>query len=257
MPALWAIFLELSRYRQVADARRDRIPPGRWLADFPGTWTLWRRMLILGITSYPYAVRMSAAANFARDLIRADPGWEKAPEMLRGQVTGWDLPASVRNAIREGLTSAYAPDPEALVSDWVTAALTRSDRHAMRLGTERRQIARDAAETLREASPEPGAGHAPAPAPGKPESTPQPASGATPQARPEARSEPALKLAASKSRNMTPGELEPHVAAMLEAYGDVSQAQVKRDLHVSTDKARDAIHLAKRNRTVVPMSASR
>jgi hypothetical protein len=83
------------------------------------------------------------------------------------------------------------------------------------------------------------------------ESEPETPSRARPAARPEARSGPALKLAASKSRNMTASELEPHVRAMLDEYGTVSQARVKRDLHVSTEKAAEALRLAKRHRTVV------
>jgi hypothetical protein len=77
---------------------------------------------------------------------------------------------------------------------------------------------------------------------------------ARPRARSAALSGPALRLAASKSRNMTPSELEPHVSAMLQAYGTVSQARIKRDLHVSTDKAAEALRLAKQKRTVVPLS---
>jgi hypothetical protein len=37
---------------------------------------------------------------------------------------------------------------------------------------------------------------------------------------------------------------------MLEEYGTVSQARVKRDLHVSTEKAAEALRLAKRPRPV-------
>jgi Protein of unknown function (DUF2637) len=87
------------------------------------------------------------------------------------------------------------------------------------------------------------------------ETVPGPVLKPRPAARRESGSGPALKLAASKSRSMTPGELEPHVAAMLGEYGTVSQARVKRDLHVSTEKAAEALRLAKRNRTVVQIGA--
>ncbi len=75
----------------------------------------------------------------------------------------------------------------------------------------------------------------------------------------EGDAEPALKLAASKSKRMTPDQLALHVAAMLAAYGDgaVSQARIKDDLHVGTDKARDALRIAKRDRIVTPIGSRR
>lgn len=95
-----------------------------------------------------------------------------------------------------------------------------------------------------------------APAPAVPEALPRGASEAVPEAvaapRPraasEARTGPALKLPASKSRSMSAADLEPHVSAMLEAYGTVPEARVKKDLHVGTEKAREALRLARKNR---------
>jgi hypothetical protein len=67
----------------------------------------------------------------------------------------------------------------------------------------------------------------------------------------------ALKLARGKSARMTASELAPHVSAMLRAYGDAatSQARIKTDLHVGSDKAREALRIAKRDRTVVPIGS--
>jgi Protein of unknown function (DUF2637) len=108
-----------------------------------------------------------------------------------------------------------------------------------------------AADTTRKALPAPSMAPVPSTAPSVAESAPETA----PKARPQARSGPALKLAPGKSRSMTAGELVPHVSAMLEEYGTVSQARVKRDLHVSTEKAAEALRLAKRSRTVVQIGA--
>jgi hypothetical protein len=44
---------------------------------------------------------------------------------------------------------------------------------------------------------------------------------------------------------------------MLEEYGDVSLNRIKDDLHVGTEKAQNALEIARRNRTVVPMEARR
>ena len=86
----------------------------------------------------------------------------------------------------------------------------------------------------------------------------EPVTVAEPAPASEPGSGPALKLAASKSRGMTPSELAPHVAAMLEAHGpDLSQVRIKRDLHVSTDKAREALALAKGEQADEPLAEVR
>ena len=67
----------------------------------------------------------------------------------------------------------------------------------------------------------------------------------------------ALKLTAAKSRSMPPEQVAEHVSAMLGEHGDVSLNRVKSDLSVGTEKARVALEIARRNRTVVPMEARR
>jgi hypothetical protein len=89
----------------------------------------------------------------------------------------------------------------------------------------------------------------------RPGTSPAARPGARPEAAPERVTAPALKLTAAKSRSMTPADLEPHVSAMLDAYGAVSQARIKRDLHVSTEKAAEALRRAKNARVVVPLGA--
>jgi len=52
---------------------------------------------------------------------------------------------------------------------------------------------------------------------------------------------------------MTPEQLAENVAAMLDTYGDkaVSQARVKRDLSLGTEKAAEAIRIATRDRSAL------
>jgi hypothetical protein len=184
-------------------------------------------------------VRLAAALADARqhavDLCRDRKGifWRwGVPALLRRQILAGRLPDEVREAVRQKVSDGATGGWEAAVRAWVfrelniSAQAARADREAVA------SIAGSEPQSVPDASPKP-----------------------RPEARAEPRSGPALKLAASKSRNMTAGELEPHVSAMLEAYGQVSQARVKRDLHVSTEKAAEALRLARRNRTVVQIGA--
>jgi len=110
-----------------------------------------------------------------------------------------------------------------------------------------------ASEAVSALAPGPPAGEPAARPGGRPEASVQARPGARPQASPEHGPEFALRLTAARSRSMSPAGLAPHVSAMLETYGPVSQARIKRDLHVSTEKAAEALRIARRERTVVPM----
>jgi hypothetical protein len=180
-------------------------------------------------------VAMADALAHARDLVRDRLGvfWRlRCPSLLSRQIRSGRATAAVREAARGGSQAEL----ETTVGRWIAQGLAVSAKAEVTAQEARREITREAPVSV-------------------PESTPEPSPRARPQARLAARSGPALKLAAARSRNMTPGELEPHVSAMLEEYGTVSQARVKRDLHVSTEKAAEALRLAKRNRTVVQISA--
>jgi hypothetical protein len=191
---------------------------------------------------------MKAAMRHASDLVRSHTGWRRwrAPSLLRIQIRHRRPPASVASAIRDGANFGGAAKWEELVEAWVSKGLMRNAHLAARLEAEKHAI--EAAASTPARSPEDTSQSEPEIVlQDEREARPGP----RPQARPEPASVPALKLAASKSRSMSPGELEPHVSAMLQAYGSVSQARVKRDLHVSTDKAAEALRLAKQKRTVV------
>jgi hypothetical protein len=212
--------------------RPDRIAFGEWLAHPLRSFSLWRWMTSWGEPSRAKALERYMTLLLAITLAQADErvgrrpfAWRrKLPPPLRYQLATGTFPPNV-----EAAAEAAEGGWQEAIAGHIAGQLALLDKVApgkpeASPGTS----PQSEPEAGREARPEPRSGVRPAPASG-----------------------PALKLAASKSRSMTPGELEPHVAAMLEAYGDVSQVQVKRDLHVSTDKARDALRLAKRNRTVV------
>lgn len=171
------------------------------------------------------------ARRHAIDLCRDQKGvlWRfRVPSLLRRQILTGRLPDEVRVAVAEHVRAGRTAGWEAKVREWVFREL-RIDLIAAAASE---KAARDIAAST---------------PPGEPESAPE----ARPGARPETRSGPALKLAASKSRGMSSAELEPHVTAMLEAYGTVSEARVKKDLHVGTEKAREALRLAKGGDNVV------
>lgn len=220
-PALWIAFLELTRWRKIRKAKAPTAEEAR-LARATGD-----------------------ARRYAIDLARSlrGPAWRwRVPSLLRRQVLGGRFPDEVTEALERCVRLGKTTGWQQSVRDWVTGP---DGLHlAAQAEVASRQAASDIARSVPASEPETA-----------PEAIPQAStqtrSAPRPGARPEARSEPALKLAASKSRSMTAADLVPHVAAMLDAYGSVSQAQVKRDLHVSTDKARDALRLARKDRLSV------
>lgn len=185
---------------------------------------------------------MADARQHAVDLCRSVRGifWRwRIPSLLRRQITSGRLCDEVRSAVEMQVSIGRTSGWNEAVRKWVFTEL-RIDLVAAAADQEAvREIARSSAPS------EPVS---------VPEAAPEAVREARPAPRPEARSGPALRLAASKSRSMSAADLVSHVSAMLEEYGTVSQARVKRDLHVSTEKAAEALRLAKRERTVVPMS---
>jgi len=192
-------------------------------------------------------VAMADALAHARDLVRDRLGrfWSfRCPSLLRRQLRSGRATATVREAAATAARYGRHAELEAAVGQWVADALAVAVKAAVNAETARQGIARSMPASEPETMPE-----------AAPETSPRPRSGARTKLRPEASSEIPLKLPASKSRSMSPSALEPHVSAMLREYGTVSEARVKQDLHVGTAKAREALRLAKGNRTVVQMSA--
>jgi hypothetical protein len=216
--------------------RGDRVSLGEFLASPPRAVGLWRWKNAWAEPSADAARRRYLVLLYVIALAQSDPRVGKRLFRWRRR-----LPVTLRYELSTGLLPAAI---SAGGDGWQQAAGEHVTAQLALLDAPPPAVAPDTAPAHAQSEPEstPGA---------RPETLPE----ARHRASPEARAEPALKLAASKSRSMTPSELEPHVAAMLEAYGDVSQVRVKRDLHVSTDKARNALRLAKRNRTVVQIGA--
>ena len=120
MPALWIVFLELTRYRQRADIRTseqvDPIPLVRWLLDPWGTAKLKRRMVLQNVQSYRLAAALEDARRHMRDLAVAHYGGRlryllKAPELLRTNIRkgrlGDKVTAAVAEAIQWGRTGGW------------------------------------------------------------------------------------------------------------------------------------------------------
>jgi len=184
---------------------------------------------------------MADARQHAIDLVRDRRGlpWRlRVPSLLRRQILTGRLPDEVRSEVEMHVRMSHTSGWEGTVRAWVFRELN---------------VPALAAQADAEARAAIAASTVPVPPQGVPETVREPRPAASPKARPQARSEPALRLPAAKSRSMSAAGLVPHVSAMLEAYGAVSQARVKRDLHVSTEKAAEALRLAKRSRTVVAM----
>jgi hypothetical protein len=113
---------------------------------------------------------MTDAMRYARDLIRDQKGivWRlRVPALLRVQATRRRPPAAVAMAVAEGAEGAGAAAWETPVDDWVTSGLTRREKVAEKVTTERTKVRVNAAEERRalEAStaPQPDASEEPQP----------------------------------------------------------------------------------------------
>jgi hypothetical protein len=152
MPALWIVFLELTRWRKLAK-RRDgeavRIPRARWLLSPWRTPGMRKRMVLRNVTSYPVAVELEEARLFARDLARAHFGrwqWRRhAPSRLRSAISTGRLGDAVTAAATQAVKSRVTGGWEQAVRDMVTKAVTEGDKLAVSVRQEKRQIEATAA----------------------------------------------------------------------------------------------------------------
>ncbi len=256
MPCLWVVFLELTRRRLMASQRADMIPAGRWMAAPLQTPRLWQRMHRDDVRSYPLALELEQARLYARDLVRAAPPQHRPAfsSLLRKRVRGGRLPEAVRKAVKGSLANEYAPGWEDEVTAWVTAALALPAHIAANLENTRAAISVSTVRDMPELAPE----FASSTVPGEPPSVPEAAPGANLKPVPERTPKATLKLAPGKARSMSPEQVADHVEAMLEEYGELSVNRIKKDLHVSTEKAQQALDIARRRRlSVVPKTAAR
>ena len=144
MPALWIVFLELTRWRKLAKKRADRqdsIPLARWLAEPVRTTGMRKRMVVHNITSYPVAVAREEARLLAIDVTRATLGrrWKRrAPVVLRHHLRNGTLPATLAQACE--MASYGQPAIAEPAEEWVIGALGSRDRVAARVKAQKRAI---------------------------------------------------------------------------------------------------------------------
>lgn len=136
MPALWIVFLELTRYRQRADIRKseqvDPVPLVRWLLDPWGTAKLKRRMVLQNVQSYRLAAALEDARHHMRDLAVAHyGGWLryllKAPALLRTNIRKGRLGDEVTAAVADAIQWGRAGGWEAVVIATVARAVLAGD----------------------------------------------------------------------------------------------------------------------------------
>ena len=112
MPCVWLVGVEALRYfwrlRNTTEARTG-IPRGRWIAAPISSAKLLRRMVLQNVTDYGYAFALHNATQLARDLVVARGPWDKAPALLRRQISEWDVPGAVHSTIKMALAVGSVP----------------------------------------------------------------------------------------------------------------------------------------------------
>jgi hypothetical protein len=192
---------------------------------------------------------MADARTYAVDLCRSERGifWRyRVPSLLRRQILSGRLPDEVRSDVSLKVSVGRTSGWESVVREWVMRELHITEQAQAASRKAVRDIARTEAETTLPAAVEP-----PSPA------AAEPASDTPAETQPETGPKPLPRLTAKRSRTMTPDALAPWVSALLDDDPAVSLNRVIAELHVGRDKASEALRLAKRNRTVVAIGASR
>jgi Protein of unknown function (DUF2637) len=147
MPALWVVFLELTRSRQKVDVDVERelesIPVKRWFADWPWRVTgMKRRQIFSEVKSYRVMCAREEARILARSLARDVWGWQwrrKAPVMLREHLKHGTFPAEVAEA---AATAAWGSMPamDEPVEKWLTGLVKQATGAASRVKQQRRAV---------------------------------------------------------------------------------------------------------------------
>ena len=193
---------------------------------------------------------LAAARRYAIDVVRDRCGrlWRwKVPSLLRRDILSGRLSDEVRREVEMAVSVGRTSGWRSAVLDWVTGELKLTARAA-----EADRKALD--EITRSASGDP-LGDAPARAaqdtPGRTRRSSSPD---------HSRDVPGNlpKLTAAKAKTMTPEQLAPYVAPLMDEHGDVRVSHVMDRLDVGQPKAKAAIEMARRDlrrRTVVPIEA--
>lgn len=147
MPALWVVFLELTRRRQKADVDTERalepIPLARWFADWP--WRvagMKRRQILNEVKSYRVMCAREEARLLARSLARDVWGWRwrrKAPVMLREHLRQGSFPEEVTEAAGAATWGAM-PSMADPVERWITGLVKQAAGAASRVRQQKRSV---------------------------------------------------------------------------------------------------------------------
>lgn len=222
MPCLWVVGLELTRRRMIASEvrRRDKVPLARWLLAPLPTFRLWRWMVLWQITSYPLALEREQVRRRAIATLRARHGaaWRARAD----SAVVWQLVHGIDVEGASASVSAVAPTPAQQASQPPSQQASEKD-----------------------AQP-----------------TSQPPAGKAVQKPAEKEAEKEAQQASRKpskaqAKRMSGAELAAYVGTMLEANPGLTQQAVMEELHVGIGKAREALRVAKRDRTVVPLGTRR
>lgn len=147
MPALWVVFLELTRQRQKADVDTDRsleaMPLARWFADLPWrTAGMKRRQVLNGVRNYRVMCAREEARILARSLAKDVWGrrWRrKAPVLLREHLRLGTFPAEVADAAAAA-TRGVMPSMAEPVEKWVAGLVKQQAGAASRVKQQRRAV---------------------------------------------------------------------------------------------------------------------
>lgn len=146
MPGLWVLGVEALRFtwhRLHADPAEepDRIPAGRWIASPLPTLLLWRRMRLLGVTSWPLMCAMEDARVFLRDSVRAVRSRHDVPVPLsvRRAIRTGRFPGEVSERIRSSLSYGGAATWEPSMESWLASRLGLSSTLSEALSNDRQQ----------------------------------------------------------------------------------------------------------------------
>lgn len=211
-PALWVVFLELTRWRKVRRTpTEEEVRLARATAD---------------------------ARRYAIDLCRSlrGPAWRwRIPSLLRINIARSRFPDEVAEDIARCVRLGKSTGWQQAVRGWVTGP------DGLNLQAQAERDATRAAESIRQNAPEPAPQIAA-------ETVPEPAPRTVSQVRPERVPAALPKLTAKRARDMSPSELVPWAAALLEDVPDVSVRRASAALHVGAPKATEALRLARKDR---------
>lgn len=269
-PSAWVLGIEVIRllWRVLAKgevARREGIPVERWLANPFTAAMLARRKALLGVGPWALMNAIEDARVFLRDAVaavrRKRPDLPVPLSVSRAMRTG-RFPGEVRAAIEQGVKDGGAAHWEPVTAGWLTSRMGLTETLAEAISNPPRiqgqtrsehQVPGGPGEAPEGGSETPSRTQAETPSQTGSEPDPQTRSERAPRKRRQTRS--GYQLTAAQSRSMTTEDLASHVLALWEEKPGAGRDTVMSELHIGKPKAVEAMAIARRKRTVVPMSA--